>query len=205
MKIVYGIMALLTTLLLMLILICLSGCSTSYKLERDIKKQHQLNYEHPDQLAADCAKWFPNIDSVGKVKPAVNVNFSGTVDSLKRIIDSLANSKPVTKKDSADFKQTLSRVKNKVDDLASKYKPCKPDTQKIFVTNSAALNNADNKYKGKSDSLILVRANLSQSRGENKTLLYWVIGLAAALTVTWALKIYGWISGFSFLSLFKKL
>lgn len=195
MKLVYAVVVLLTTLLLIGIFCCLSSCSTAYKTAKEIEKQHELNYKHPDELAADCAKWFPNVDSAGKVKPAINIDLSGKVDGLKRVIDSLAGAKPVTHKDSTDFKNKLADVKSKADNLAQKYKPCKPDTVPKYITNTAVVAAVTAKLAAANKNTTIAEQKLADTQASQKTWMEIAIGLMVVVfgTVIW--KIYKLFNG----------
>lgn len=188
-----------------LFLIC--GCSATYKQQRDIKKQHQLNYQYQGELAKDCATLFPAKDSVGKpiYTPAHNIDYSGRVDSLKHYADSVKGALTLLANlpnDTAKLKHTIvlqsgqiNTLVNKINDLRAAYKPCKPDTVKVphFVTDMAKLKVWQDVYNIKADSLAMVKHDLAASK-KSGNIYFWILAcLSIVIIVTLAIKIYKFI------------
>lgn len=182
----------------------LCGCGAAYYQARDIKKQHLLNYEYPSELAKDCAKVFPVKDSVGKPVyiPANNVDYSKAIDTIL-ILSNNNRATALSKNDmqntslylplSGGTGGTSGILFNKIDALRAAYKPCKPDTIKIphYIIDQAKIKVLQDAYKGKSDSLIIVK---TQWLGTKKNLNSWR-WIAISGIVTILLSMYLFFSG----------
>lgn len=183
-------------------LILFTGCNTARK---QIETLHALNAKYPNELAADCSRYFPAKDSLGKpiYIPAKNIDNTALIGLLKQKADSLANK---TRQDSAkiaagdvlsrqellSYKSDISVLQNKINDLRALYKPCKPDTIKIphYIVDNAMVATLTAQLRVKLDSLIAVKTQLETSKKTAATRLWWLIGLAIALGVSVVWSIY---------------
>jgi len=169
-----------------------SGCSSSWYVKRDIRRLHLYNYTYPNELATDCNKWFPVKDSISsKVLPANNINYSGQIDSLQMIIDSIGPTRyPVTKQDSSKLTEQISFLKTQINKLKLGYKPCKPDTVVHFVLNTAQLNVLEQKSKIIGDSLLIEKTQLSQVKKTRTTWMLIAIGCMSIIFASVVVKVY---------------
>ncbi len=202
---------------LFLLPLLLAGCSASWYQARDIKKQHTLNYQYPNSLALDCAKWFPMKDSVGKsvFVPADNVNLLPVVDSLQNYINILLSAaQPVIVNgkvqplDSLKFINAFNTLQVKYNALKAAYKPCKPDTFKtapVFITNTALVTSWQTKYNTVHDSLTTSTANLKSVKHGKNTWMYIALGACLVIIGGAAISIYKFFNGGAILGTVKKI
>lgn len=184
--------------LLTIVIGVLTGCGSSWYARRNINRQHLYNYTYPNELAKDCGKWFPFKDSISnKVLPGNNIDYSGKIDSLQLIVDSigliqypLATAKPDTSK----LTERVLFLKNQISQLKSAYKPCKPDTVVHFVLNTAQLNILEQKNKIFGDSLLIGKTQLTQVKKNRITWMLIAIGGMAVIFTSIVVKVYTFVT-----------
>ncbi|MBS1520277.1 MAG: hypothetical protein JST50_04735 [Bacteroidetes bacterium] len=169
-----------------------TGCSSLWYAKRDIRRLHLYNYTYPNELAADCNKWFPVKDSISKkVLPANNFNYSGQIDSLQMIIDSISSIQyPIIRQDSSRLIGQIAFLKTEISKLKSAYKPCKPDTINHFISNTAQLAMLEQKNKIANDSLLIEKTQLTQVKKNRSTWMLIAIGCIAILFTSIVIKFY---------------
>lgn len=167
----------------------LSGCSQKWYDNRDIGRQHEYNNKFPSELAKDCAKQFPVKDSIGKVKPSVNVDYSKTIDSLQWSFDSLKNitftgtggihfdttshtNNPAN--NSTNALTIINSLQAKIKALKQAYKPCKPDTIPVYREDQAKTKVWQDIAKAKGDSLLLAKGRIDQLNKDKAGLIKWI-------------------------------
>ncbi len=170
------------------LLFLLTSCSASYYQQRDVKKQHQLNYQYQGELAKDCATLFPVKDSIGTpiYTPSHNIDYSGKVDSLKKYADSLKGLPRIVVTDTAQAHRIIifqakqiNTLTDKINALRAAYKPCKPDTivKPIYRVDEAKLKALQNDDNIKTDSLKITKHDLVNSKksASKGWLYFWIL------------------------------
>lgn len=206
-------------LIIISFLFLLCGCSAPYYQAKDIKKQHQLNYQYQGELAKDCATLFPVKDSVGApiYTPANNINYAHIIDSVKKAEDSLytlASKLPLLWDDTAKMRHSVALLTNmvkaqagKINALQSAYKPCKPDTMKmpIYITDMAKLKVLQDAYKVKADSLATVKHDLAASKKSRSILMWILIGIISLASIFIIAKVVIFFYGGGWANTIKKV
>lgn len=118
----------------------ITACNT---FKHQQTKALQFFSDHPERGAQYCAETFVEKDSTAKPDSvfgkASNIDYTKRFDSLNAVIDSLSNSYiVVTDSNCIDqYNKLLSSqqfLKQKISSLQHDYKPCRPDTLKIYDT-----------------------------------------------------------------------
>lgn len=167
----------------LLLLVTISSCTTRSKF-------NSIADKHKDWLSDKCSSEFPvKPDTVTSVtyRPADNINWTGTIDSLNyALLEAKNNVKYDTiysKEDCNDKLQvqskTIVKLTATINRLKAAYEPCKPDTviftNTITVPDSAALYSAKVKYEKERDARIKAEAE-SDSYKKDRNWLAVILG-----------------------------
>lgn len=132
---------------LLTIAVMLTGC---YSLKTATKQVARAGIEYPELIAANCANKFPVVAKEGKpvIKylPADNADYTGKIDSLSDALGwmrSMYEGAINAHKGDTSCQNTIRELQNRNDslfrafmDFKGKYIPCKPDTLRIFKTDT---------------------------------------------------------------------
>lgn len=134
-------------LLIVAALLSMAGCYSSKKAAKQVAR---AGIEYPELIAANCANKFPVTAKEGKpiitYLPADNKDYTGEIDSLSDALNwmrGLYESAIESHKGDTSCQNTIKELQNKNDslirafmDFKRKYIPCKPDTVKIYRTDT---------------------------------------------------------------------
>ena len=132
---------------ILILALMLSGCYSQKKASKQIAR---AGIEYPELIAANCANKFPVVAKEGKpvIKylPADNADYTGKIDSLSDALNwmqGLYQSAIDAHKGDTSCQNTIRQLQKRNDslfrafmDFKRKYIPCKPDTVKIYRTDT---------------------------------------------------------------------
>lgn len=132
---------------ILILALMLSGCYSQKKASKQIAR---AGIEYPELIAANCAEKFPVTAKEGKpivtYLPADNKDYTGKLDSLSDALNwmhSMYEGAINAHKGDTSCQNTIKELQNRNDslfrafmDFKRKYIPCKPDTVKIYRTDT---------------------------------------------------------------------
>lgn len=178
-----------------LVMCLFAGCSTERQLSRKITKAKGLAYQHPLEFAEFCGKMYPPKDSVGSdsviMIPSESEDYTGAIAELeRRAIVAEERAKSDTTAKGVVHRQEIKELRQELSSLRSKYKPCKPSyltTRTVYRTNTGTVASLQNKLNKESSELKEVKKQLDEFKSKASARMWWAIGLAAALGLSWFL------------------
>jgi hypothetical protein len=177
----------LTATVSIILLLLITGCSSSWYVKRDIKKLEGLSLQYPNEFASLSDKLNPCFKAAAKSDTVVRTTTDTVTNSMERLIPGQPG---------------------KPDTL---YLPGKTIKNNIYSTihdtvqDSRALSLCTIEGKTVSDSLIIVETQSTQLRAEKSGLIKWVISLGVLLLTIIGVSIYKFFSGGALIDAAKKV
>lgn len=175
-------------LLAVIILLIAASCTTQRKFNR-------IADNHKDWLADKCAEEFPlkpsSTTTVTETKPALNTDWSHTIDSLRNALIQAENSVRIdTIYSKEDCNEKLQQQARSIRSLTAsvvqwreRYEKCKPDTviftNTITVPDSALVYSLKAKISANDKEIVKLEDDLEEAEKTRN----WAIGILAALVL----------------------